>query len=105
MKIKTGDTVRVIAGKDKGKTGKIMQTFPERNQVVVEGVNESTKHIKRRGNTPGQKVSYNAPIHVSNVKIVGKNMEGRVGYKMLDKDGKKEKVRVIKSSKGTEEIA
>lgn len=104
MKIKTGDTVRVIAGKDKGKTGKVVQTFPAQDKIVVEGVNASIKHVKRRGDQPGQKVNFNGPIHVSNVRIVGKKMEGRVGYKMLEKDGKQTKVRIVKSSKGSEDL-
>lgn len=67
MKIKTGDNVRVIAGADKGKTGKVIQVFPKMEKIVVEGVNKSVKHVRKRGSTPGQRVEYDAPIHVSNV--------------------------------------
>ncbi len=105
MKIKTGDQVRVIAGKNKGKDGKVLQVLAERNQIVIEGVNEATKHIKRRGNQPGQKVNYNAPIHVSNVRVIGKNIEGRIGYKILETDGKRKKIRIVKSKKGTEDLS
>ncbi len=96
MKVKTGDNVRVIAGKDKGKTGKVVQVFPVLEKVVVENVNKAVKHLKKRGSTPGQRVDYFAPIHISNVRVVGKTQEGRVGYKFIDKDGKKVKVRYIK---------
>ncbi|MCH8049101.1 50S ribosomal protein L24 [Patescibacteria group bacterium] len=105
MKIKSGDTVRIIAGKDKGKTGKVVQVFPKLDKVVVEGANKAVKHLKKRGDTPGQRIEYNAPIHVSNVRIVGKSREGRVGYKFIDKDGKKVKVRVVKSKKESEDLA
>ncbi len=104
MKIKTGDMVRVTAGKDKGKTGKVLQVFPKLDKVVVEGINKSVKHLKKRGNTPGQRVEYTAPIHASNVKIQGKDAEGRVGYKFIDKNGKKVKVRVLKTKKGTQDL-
>ena len=55
MKIKTGDKVRIMVGKDKGKEGKIIQVFPEANRVVVEGLNQHVKHMKKRGTQPGQK--------------------------------------------------
>jgi len=104
MKIKTGDNVKVISGKDKGKTGKVVQVFPALQKIVVEGINKSVKHLKRRGNTAGQRVEYDAPIHVSNVKVIGKSKEGRVGYKYIEKDGKKIKVRVVRSKKETEDL-
>lgn len=104
MKIKTGDIVKVTAGKDKGKTGKVLQVFPVIEKVVIEGINKSIKHIKARGKTPGQRVEYTAPIDASNVKVVGKNGEGRVGYKFIEKDGKQVKVRVLKTKKGSEDL-
>ncbi len=104
MKIKTGDLVKVTAGKDKGKTGKVLQVFPVLEKVVIEGINKSVKHLKARGKTPGQRVEYTAPIHSSNVKVLGKNGEGRVGYKHIDKDGKKVKVRVLNTKKGKEDL-
>lgn len=105
MKIKTGDNVRIIAGKDRGKTGKVAQVFPALQKVVVEGLNKSVKHIKKRGGQQGQRVEYSAPIDVSNVKVVGKAGDGRVGYKFIDKDGVSTKVRVLKTKKGTEDLA
>lgn len=104
MKIKNGDKVKIISGKDKGKTGKVIQVFPKIEKVVVENANTAVKHVKKRGNTPGQRIEYSAPIHISNVKVVGKDGEGRVGYKFLDKDGKKVKVRVLKTKKGIEDL-
>jgi large subunit ribosomal protein L24 len=105
MKIKNGDTVRIIAGNEKGKSGKVMQTFPEKSLIVVEGVNERTKHLKAQGGRSGEKVKFNAPIHASNVRVVGKKVEGRIGYSITEKDGKKVKTRIVKSSKGQENLA
>lgn len=73
MKIKTGQTVKVISGKDKGKTGQVIQVFPKLNKVVVDGVNKAFKHLKTRhisGSEKGERVEYSSPIHVSNVKVV-----------------------------------
>ena len=95
----------VMAGKDKGKTGAVTQAFPVRGKVVIEGVNAAVKHVKRRGNQPGQRIEFNAPIDASNVNIVGKDgVPGRVGYKFLDKDGTKKKVRILKTKKGSEDL-
>lgn len=78
MPIKTGQTVKVISGKDKGKTGKVTQVFPRDNRVVVEGVNKMYKHLKQRvsktssrsaGAAKGERVEYFGPIHLSNVKV------------------------------------
>lgn len=104
MKIQTGDTVQVTAGKDKGKTGKVLQVFPKLQKIVVENVNKAVKHVKRQGNNPGQRVEFNAPIHVSNVQVTGKNGIGRIGYKQIEKDGKIQKVRVLKNRKGSEDL-
>ncbi len=68
--VTSGDNVKVLAGKDKGKTGKILQVFPKKNRVVVEGVNVMKKHLKSRGNEKGQVIELSAPIHISNVKKV-----------------------------------
>lgn len=97
MRIKSGDTVIVIAGKEKGKTGKVLRTLPKENRVIVEGLNMVTKHMKMRG--PGQPSGIQkveAPIHVSNVMYYdSKNKKGtRVGYSV---EGDK-KVRVAKST-------
>lgn len=68
FRIKTGDTVKIIAGKDKGKIGKILQTFPRLNRVVVEGANISKRHLRsRRQGEKGQTIEFSMPIHASNV--------------------------------------
>lgn len=70
MKIKVGDTVTVIAGADKGKTGKVTKTLKNENRVIVEGVHVVHKHIKpNRFNETGGILETEAPIHVSNVKL------------------------------------
>ncbi|WP_415830348.1 50S ribosomal protein L24, partial [Kibdelosporangium persicum] len=74
MKVKKGDTVVVIAGKDKGAKGKVIQAYPKDNKVLVEGVNRIKKHTKitqtQRGAQSGGIVTQEAPIHVSNVMVV-----------------------------------
>ncbi len=103
MKIKTGDKVRVIAGKDKGKEGSVLQVFADQNRVVVEGVNVAVRHLRAKGTSaPGQKVTYPAPLNVSNVQLLGASGKaGRVGYKL---SGDK-KIRVIRSKGSVEEVA
>ena len=74
MKVHKGDTVLVIAGKDKGAKGKVLQAYPERDRVLVEGVNRIKKHTAQsqneRGASSGGIVTQEAPIHVSNVMII-----------------------------------
>ena len=95
MKIKKGDNVIVIAGKDKGKTGKVEKTFAKEEKVIVEGVNVVTRHQKnRRMRSQGQLIEKSAPVHVSNVALVEDKKPARVGYKV--EDGKK--VRVSKKT-------
>lgn len=72
LRIKTGDMVKIIAGKDKGKTGKVIQTFPDLQRVVVEGANISKRHVKTcRAEEKGQVIEFSMPIHVSNVLPLG----------------------------------
>ena len=95
MKIKKGDTVRVIAGKDKGKEGKVSSVDLKKNTVTVEGVNMHTKHTKpSAANQNGGIVHQEGYIDASNVMYVHKGKATRVGFKM---DGDK-KVRVAKST-------
>ena len=96
MKIHSNDEVVVIAGKDKGKKSKVLRAMPKENMIVVEGVNVVTRHMKRQGATPGQKVSFEKPIDASNVMLVDPKTgkPTRVGYKV--ENGKK--VRVAKKS-------
>ena len=105
MKIKTGDQVKIMTGKDKGKTGKVIQIFPKQAKVVVEGINLMKRHLRKRGNQSGQKIEFPAPLNVSNVQLIGPSGSfGRVGYKILERDGKKKKVRIIKMHRKIEEI-
>lgn len=84
MKIKKGDKVIVIAGKDRGKTSRVLQALPLEEKIVVENVNLAKKHKKpRRGGEKGQIVEMAKPIHVSNVKLICPKcgQAARVGYK------------------------
>ena len=86
MKIKKGDTVVVIAGKDKGAKGKVIQSYPERGKVLVEGVNRVKRHTKvvqsgGRAGTTGGIITTEAPIHVSNVMLVDGKGVTRVGFR------------------------
>jgi large subunit ribosomal protein L24 len=87
MKVKKGDQVLIIAGKDKGKQGKILTSFPEREKITVEGINLRKKHMRpKKSGEKGQIINLPGPIAVSNVKIIcskcGKAT--RVGYKLLE---------------------
>ena len=71
MRIRTGDNVLVIAGKEKGKTGRVERQNPEKDRVVIEGVNLVTRHMKARpGIAQGGRIQKEAPIHVSNVVLI-----------------------------------
>lgn len=95
MKIKKGDLVKVIAGKDKDKEGKVIAVNTKKNTVLVEGVNMLTKHTKpSMANQQGGIVHQEGPIHISNVMYVHKGKPTRIGFKM---DGDK-KVRFAKST-------
>jgi large subunit ribosomal protein L24 len=100
MKIKKGDKVIVLAGKDKGKTGEVTVALPKKSQVVIDGVHVVTKHQKSRNTrSQGQIINKSMPIHVSNVALIGEKNKGvRVGY-TVEKEGKKTtKVRVARPS-------
>ncbi|MBI5466875.1 MAG: 50S ribosomal protein L24 [Candidatus Kerfeldbacteria bacterium] len=71
LKIKTGDQVLIIAGKDAGKKGKVLQVLPAERRVVVENINQMTKNVRaRRERETGQRVQFNGPIHISNVMLI-----------------------------------
>ncbi len=71
MKIKVGDNVKIIAGKDRGKTGMVTKTLKKEDRVIVEGINIVKKHVKPNGmNQTGGIIEMSAPIHVSNVKKI-----------------------------------
>jgi len=96
-KIKKGDTVKVIAGKDKGKEGKVISVND--NKVVVEGVNEITKHSKAsQANPKGGIVHQEAPIDMSNVMYLHKGKPTRIGFKIEEGKNGSKKVRVAKST-------
>lgn len=71
MKIKTNDQVKIVAGKDKGKEGKVLQVFPNEKRVSVEGLNLLVKHLRpRRSGEKGQRVEFPAPLNISNLMLV-----------------------------------
>lgn len=99
MKIRKGDTVKVIAGKDKGKTGSILTVLKEEQQVVIEGVNEVKRHQKnRRTRSQGQIIEKSMPIHVSNVSLMEGDKTVRAGYTFEGEGEKRKKVRVARPS-------
>ncbi|MBI4592478.1 50S ribosomal protein L24 [Candidatus Uhrbacteria bacterium] len=106
MNIKTGDKVRILTGKDKGKQGTVLQVFPKLERAVVEGVNLMTKHLRKQHNRPGQKIEFPAPLHISNLQVVSpkSGLSGRVGYKRVQKEGTFRKIRVIHTKGQTEDI-
>jgi large subunit ribosomal protein L24 len=96
VKLRRGDTVRVITGKDKGKEGVVERVFPKEGKVIVTGVNTAARHQRaRRANEQGGIIDRDMPVHVSNVMLVHKGKSVRVGY-TVNKSG--EKVRVARPS-------
>ena len=99
LKLKKGDTVTVIRGKDRGKTGKISRVYPVDGKVIVEGVNEKTRHTRPRGmGKKGQRVTILHPVRVSNVQVVCPHCKKRtrVGYQIHEGA----KTRICKKCKG-----
>jgi large subunit ribosomal protein L24 len=97
VKVHKGDTVLVISGKDKGAKGKVLQAYPTRSKVLVEGVNRIKKHTaistNERGAQSGGIVTQEAPIHVSNVMVVDSDGKpARVGYRVDDETGKRVRI-------------
>ena len=91
MKIKKGDNVIVIAGKDKGKSGKVLRAIPKESSVIVEGLNLRKKHQKsRQQDKKGQVIEFSVPLHISNVSLVEAGKPVRVAKKVVG--GKKERV-------------
>lgn len=107
MKVKVGDNVKVLTGKDKGKTGRIIKTLKKENKVVVEGINMIKKHVKpNRMNEVGSIVDVEAPIHVSNVKVVAEEKTAKKAEVKEAKTTKKEKKTTAKkTTKKTEKKA
>jgi len=103
MKIKKGDKVKILAGKDKGKTGKVLQIFSSSNRASIEGLNLLIKHMRpRKQGEKGQRIEFPAPLDLSNVILVCSACDRptRVGYKYIEivkNDIKqKKKVRICK---------
>jgi large subunit ribosomal protein L24 len=97
MKVHKGDTVLVISGKDKGAKGKVLQAYPTRNKVLVQGVNRIKKHTavssNERGAQSGGIVTQEAPIHVSNVMVVDSDGNPtRIGYRTDEESGKRVRI-------------
>jgi large subunit ribosomal protein L24 len=91
--VKKGDTVMVVTGKDKSKTGKVLQILPKKEGVLVEGLNKIKRHTRARGNEPGGILEKEAPIHVSNVMVYCAKCRKPVRTKItILEDGKKTRV-------------
>lgn len=91
--VKKGDTVSVIAGKDKSKTGKVIRILPKKDSVLVEGLNIIKRHTRARGNEPGGIIEKESPLHVSNVMLHCDKCKKPVRSKMnVLEDGKKVRV-------------
>ena len=114
MKIKKGDRVIVVSGKDKGVTGKVIEAYPDTQRVLVEGVNRIKKHTKVGQSTRGAKtggiVTQEASIHVSNVMLLvevdGKKVGSRIGYRVekVERDGRERTVRVRYAKRTGEDV-
>ncbi|QMS85189.1 50S ribosomal protein L24 [Candidatus Xianfuyuplasma coldseepsis] len=107
MKIKKGDTVKVISGANLGKEGTVLKVYPKTNKVIVEGVNKIKKHAKpTQSNPDGGIMEYEAPIHASNVMIVEKKLgTTRIGYKTITETVKKKDItRKVRYSKKSGEV-
>ena len=114
MRIKKGDRVIVVSGKDKGVSGKVIEAYPTTQRVLVEGVNRIKKHTKigqsTRGAQTGGIVTQEASVHVSNVMLVveveGKKVGSRVGYRVekVERDGREKTVRVRYAKRTGEDI-
>ncbi|MDA2935648.1 50S ribosomal protein L24 [Patescibacteria group bacterium AH-259-L05] len=100
MKIRKDDTVQVIAGKDRGKKGRVLRSLPKKNKVVLEGLNLVVKHVRpRRQGEKGQRIKMATPLDTSSVKLICPKCKKamRVGYKIL---ANKKKKRFCRRCKG-----
>jgi large subunit ribosomal protein L24 len=114
MKIKKGDRVIVVTGKDRGASGKVIEAYPDTERVLVEGVNRIKKHTKvgqsARGAKTGGIVTQEAPVHVSNVMLLveveGKKVGSRIGYRVekVERDGREKTVRVRYAKRTGEDL-
>ena len=100
-KIKRNDTVKVLAGKEKGKTAKVRQVLPGKGQVLLEGLNMVTKHVKATTDGPGRKFQKEAPVHISNVAYYDVEAQEtvKIGFQnQVDENGKRKSIRVNKKT-------
>lgn len=96
MKVKKGDNVTIISGKDRGKSGKVLNIFPKNYKALIEGLNLRKKHVKpKKQGEKGQKIEVAYPLNISNIMVVCKSCGKRirVGHKILED---KSKIRVCK---------
>jgi len=99
MKIRKGDTIKVIAGKDKGKTGSVLTVLKDSDQVIIEGINVVKRHEKnKRTRSQGQIIEKSMPIHASNVSLMEGDKAVRAGYTYEGEGEKRKKVRVARPS-------
>ncbi len=104
LKIKKGDTVKVIAGKDKGTEGKVMSVDAKNHKVIVEGANMVTKHTKpSAANQNGGIIQKEAPIDISNVMYMHKGKVTRIGFKRVPDEKRPGKTKAIRIAKATGE--
>ena len=114
MRIKKGDRVIVVSGKDRGVTGQVIEAYPDTDRVLVEGVNRIKKHTKvgqtNRGAKTGGIITQEAPVHVSNVMLLveveGKKVGSRIGYRVekVERDGREKTVRTRYAKRTGEDI-
>ncbi len=100
MKIRSGDTVIVLSGKYKGKSGKVLKVLNDTNKVLVEGINVVTRHMKKQGTTPGQIVKIEKPVDSSNVALECPTTKKptRIGFVTIEEKGKTKKFRYSKQA-------
>jgi large subunit ribosomal protein L24 len=100
LKIKKDDTVRVIAGNDKGKEGRVLQVLPEKMRILVEGINVRKRHMRPTPNAQqGSIVEREFPIHYSNVMLLdGSKQTTRVGVKKVEQNGATTRVRIARTT-------
>jgi len=99
MKIKKGDKVKILAGKDKGKTGKVLQVFAERNKISVEGINLLFKNMRpKKQGEKGQRIQFPAAMAISNIALLCPKcgQVSKIGHKILES---KKKVRICRKCK------
>jgi large subunit ribosomal protein L24 len=96
MNIKKNDMVKVLAGKDRGKSGKVLKVFPKDDKVIVEGINVAKKHQKQTQTKEAGIVEKAMPIHISNVKALNPKTNEPTSFRMKVQDGKR--VRVCKKT-------